>query len=372
MSRFSAIRYYPEQDTVDVGPGATWQMVYEALEPFNVSVVGGRAGNVGVGGLTLGGGYGWQSNQYGLTADTVLAYELVTPTGDILEVTESSYPDLFFGLKGGMNNFGIVTRFTFKAIPQTKIYGGNMLFVPGNLPAFIEATAKFSASNKDPKASMLSFFVYTQGMLMTSAYLFYDAPTAPIGVFDDFLAIPTLMNTVTTQSMADMVRHFAEPYRAPRWAWHTQPLVEHSVPVLQQVANQTQHWGEDCTNTGKGCLIVGVAVEPFHPDLWHRSQPGAYPHSTQRFPLCLAFTWSEATHDAYYTSALKSFATTVHHEATAEGQALDTGSNIRYPNYALGDTPVEEIWGENLERLRTIKKAVDPENVMGWTGGFKL
>ena len=80
-----------------------------------------------------------------------------------------------------MNNFGIVTKFTFKAIPQTKIYvrafdfsplrnlkrpqGGNMLFVPGNLPAFIEATAKFSASNKDPKASMLSFFVYTQGMV---------------------------------------------------------------------------------------------------------------------------------------------------------------------------------------------------------------
>ena len=55
--------------------------------------------------------------------------------------------------------------------------------------------------------------------LMTSAYLFYDAPTAPSGVFDDFLAIPTLMNTVTTQSMADMVRNFAEPYRAPRYAW---------------------------------------------------------------------------------------------------------------------------------------------------------
>ncbi|KAJ7030198.1 hypothetical protein C8F04DRAFT_1186995 [Mycena alexandri] len=88
--------------------------VYAALETYGVVVAGGRVGGVGVAGYTLGGGYSWLTNEVGLTIDTVTAYELVKPNGKIVTVTAASDPDLFFALKGGGNNFGIVTEFTLK------------------------------------------------------------------------------------------------------------------------------------------------------------------------------------------------------------------------------------------------------------------
>lgn len=103
-----------------------WDDVYAALEPFGVNVLGGRVSGIGVGGFLLGGGeflrnesrasclillvyvpagYSWMSNQFGLAIDNVVAFELVQPNGHIITVTNSSDPELFFGLKGGMNNF---------------------------------------------------------------------------------------------------------------------------------------------------------------------------------------------------------------------------------------------------------------------------
>ncbi len=76
MSRFSNVTYHPNNQTVDVGSGLVWDDVYEALEPYNVSVLGGRVSGVGVGGLMLGGGYSWKSNQYGLCIDNVFEYEV--------------------------------------------------------------------------------------------------------------------------------------------------------------------------------------------------------------------------------------------------------------------------------------------------------
>lgn len=92
-------------------------------------------------------GLSWHTNLYGLTCDTIEAYELVIPSGEILEVNASSYPDLFFGLKGGLNNFvshlvpaskadfdsrlatkGVVTRFTLKSFPQTDVWVGYSQF----------------------------------------------------------------------------------------------------------------------------------------------------------------------------------------------------------------------------------------------------
>lgn len=79
--------------------------MYKALEPYSITVAGGRIYGVGVAGFSLGGGYSWISNSVGLAIDNIVSYELVLPSGQIVTVTATSYPDLFFGLKGGMNNF---------------------------------------------------------------------------------------------------------------------------------------------------------------------------------------------------------------------------------------------------------------------------
>lgn len=82
-----------------IGPGQRWIRVFKELEAHGVMVVGGRIGDVGVGGFLLGGGYSYKTNQFGLGSDTVVEYELVTPTGEIITVNAESHPDLFFGLQ---------------------------------------------------------------------------------------------------------------------------------------------------------------------------------------------------------------------------------------------------------------------------------
>jgi FAD/FMN-containing dehydrogenase len=98
MYRFSAIDYSEETSTVVVGAGLIWDDIYEALGPYAVNVVGGRVTGVGVAGFTLGGGLSWKSNQYGLTVDNVVAFDLVLPNGTHTHVTADD-EDLFFALK---------------------------------------------------------------------------------------------------------------------------------------------------------------------------------------------------------------------------------------------------------------------------------
>jgi len=120
MTRFDEVTYNEASQTAVVGAGLVWDDVYKALAPHNVNVVGGRVTGIGVAGFTLGGGtfmaacgnpsktidsillhagYSWKTNQHGLTIDTVTAFELVKPDGDVVTVTHTSQPALFFGLK---------------------------------------------------------------------------------------------------------------------------------------------------------------------------------------------------------------------------------------------------------------------------------
>ena len=77
MTRFNNITLSTDMSTIDIGAGLTWDEVYDALDGTGANVVGGRVTGVGVAGLTLGGGYSWKTNQFGLTVDTVASYELV-------------------------------------------------------------------------------------------------------------------------------------------------------------------------------------------------------------------------------------------------------------------------------------------------------
>lgn len=122
MKRFSAVTVDETASTAVIGMGLVWDDVYEALEPYSVNVVGGRVTGVGVAGFALGGGYSWKTSQYGLTVDNIVEFDLVLPNGTFVQVTEDNYPDLMWGLKGGYNNFGIVTQITMKTYLQTEVW----------------------------------------------------------------------------------------------------------------------------------------------------------------------------------------------------------------------------------------------------------
>lgn len=100
---------------VRVGGGATWGAVARSLAPHGLGISSGDTASVGVGGLTLGGGIGWMTRAWGLAIDQLVGAEVVTASGELIEVSSDAEPDLFWALRGGGGNFGVVTRFDFRA-----------------------------------------------------------------------------------------------------------------------------------------------------------------------------------------------------------------------------------------------------------------
>ncbi len=103
--------------TVKVGPGNDWEDIHEKLQNDNVTVVGGRIGEVGVGGYVVGGGLSFLSTQYGWAANNIVEATVVLGNATVVTTSNTSHPDLFMALKGGGNNFGIVTSYTMVAHP---------------------------------------------------------------------------------------------------------------------------------------------------------------------------------------------------------------------------------------------------------------
>ncbi|MGN6489236.1 MAG: FAD-binding oxidoreductase [Devosia sp.] len=127
--------------TAWVGAGATAIQLLEALAPHRLVVGFGDTGTVGVSGITLGGGVGYLTRKLGLTIDAVLAFELVTAAGDLITADAEHHPDLFWALRGGGGNFGVVTRIRYRLNPLEHFTGGLLI-----LPATAETVAAFVAA----------------------------------------------------------------------------------------------------------------------------------------------------------------------------------------------------------------------------------
>ncbi|CAF1453811.1 unnamed protein product [Rotaria sordida] len=259
MSRFRQITYHATSQTVDLGAGLLWDDVYQALDPLGVTVVGGQISGVGIAGLILGGGYSRKSNQYGLSIDNAIEYELVSPDARIVCVNNMSYPDIFFGLKGGLNNFGIVTRFTMRAVPQTEL-----------LPA------------------------------------------------NAFSSLRSRLSTVS--------------------------ITRFSINLLQAINNQLLYYNS--TLGSKPGAWFQITVEPFLPTYFDNSQGGAYPHvpsSTPLLPMNIQFAWALPSDDNVFIDGIKSVTKAIRQAALADCQDVGGSKEILYPNYALEDTPLEQI-----------------------------
>lgn len=121
--------------------GLTAGKYTDAVGAHGLATGFGDTGSVGLGGLTTGGGVGYLVRKHGLTIDSVLAADIVTADGKLLRVDDEHYPDLFWAIRGGGGNFGVVTRFKFKLHPLPEVYGGMLI-----LPATAETVSGFIAA----------------------------------------------------------------------------------------------------------------------------------------------------------------------------------------------------------------------------------
>ena len=124
------VRVDPEKRTAWCGGGANWAELDRETQAFGLAVTGGRMGDTGVGGLTLGGGSGWIERKYGFTVDSLISAEVVTADGRLMIASEERNAELLWALKGGGGNFGVVTGFEFKLHEVGPLVYGGMLFFP--------------------------------------------------------------------------------------------------------------------------------------------------------------------------------------------------------------------------------------------------
>jgi FAD/FMN-containing dehydrogenase len=128
LSGMQAVDVDPETRLARAGGGATWGVFNDATHVHGLATTGGIISTTGIGGLTLGGGIGYLSRAFGLSCDNLLSAEVVTADGEVLTASERANQDLFWALRGGGGNFGVVTSFEYRLHPVGEIYGGPMLF----------------------------------------------------------------------------------------------------------------------------------------------------------------------------------------------------------------------------------------------------
>jgi FAD/FMN-containing dehydrogenase len=136
--RISGMRLLdPAARRVRIGAGATWGEVAAALSPHGLGLTAGDTSQVGVGGLTLGGGIGWLVRQHGLTIDSLAGAQVVTADGRLVGADAVEHADLFWALRGGGGNFGVAVSFDFTAQPVTSVHFGTITYQAADLPRLI-------------------------------------------------------------------------------------------------------------------------------------------------------------------------------------------------------------------------------------------
>ncbi|TDE59659.1 FAD-binding oxidoreductase [Nonomuraea mesophila] len=205
-----------ERRIVRIGGGATWGQVTAALAPHGLAISAGDTRTVGVGGLTLTGGIGWKVRKYGLALDNVVAADVVTADGELLRSSATENPELFWALRGGGGNFGIVTAFDFVAHPTTDVFFGTITFPASEAATVLQGWADHLRTAPDELTSIVDF-----------ANPFTGGPDAPVEIqvayddddperaaraLDPIRRLGTMIgDDVTLKPYADVLVDFASP-----------------------------------------------------------------------------------------------------------------------------------------------------------------
>jgi FAD/FMN-containing dehydrogenase len=360
LSAMRRVDVDPGARTARAQGGATWGDLNDATHAHGLATTGGVVSTTGVGGLTLGGGIGYLARSAGLSIDNLVGAEVVTADGRVLTASEREHEDLFWALRGGGGNFGVVTAFEFRLHPVSEIYGGPMFF------------------ELDAGADLLRFY---------REYI-ADAPEA-FGGFPAFQIAPplpfipeerhgdTLMVFISCWAgPIDEAESVLKPLRdvAPVVAEHVGPM---PYPALNSAfdalypAGALQHYWKTYFSTELTDEAIAVHLEhgPKVPSLQstvhmypingacHRVDAGAtaFSYRDASFAIVIAGMWPDPhENDANIAWVRDYFAA-----ASPHGEAGG------YVNFMSGDDQgqVRDSYRDNYDRLVDVKRAYDPDNL---------
>jgi FAD/FMN-containing dehydrogenase len=353
LSQMKRISVDAEMRTATAEGGVVWGELNDAAAEQGLAVTGGVVSTTGIAGYTLGGGLGWLMARHGLAADNLLAVELVTADGEILEVDADSHPDLFWALRGGGGNFGVATSFTYRLHPLESVVGGLI------------------AHPIDAAPELLRFYREAVADAPDDLSVFAGLVHAPDGSGAKLAAL------VVFHAGDDAA---AERDLAPFKAWGSPLVVEVGrmpYPVMNTLlddgfpAGSLNYWLSSFTAglsdelidvaverfAGVPSTMTGILLEHFHGAVTRIGPTeAAVPHRDEGWNLLIPSVWTDAADtEANIGWTRETFAALRPHLAAR-----------RWLNY-LGDDQADDAvraaYGPNYDRLRDVKRRYDPDNV---------
>lgn len=185
LSPMAGVAYARAEQVASVGGGSTWGVVDGALAVHGCAIPGGLVSTTGVGGLTLGGGIGWLSRRHGLACDRMVGAEVVTADGAVGFASETENRELFWGLRGGGGNFGIVSRFDFRACPlpaAAEVLGGMVLYGADAASDVLHGCAELAPAMPDELSMLVAFITVPPVPFLPAA--FHGSPAVAVVVCD--------------------------------------------------------------------------------------------------------------------------------------------------------------------------------------------
>jgi len=361
LGRLRDVEVDPERRLVRVAAGARLADVDAATESHRLAVPIGVVSATGIAGLTLGGGIGWLSRAHGLTIDNLVSANVVLATGERVEASASSHPDLFWGLRGGGGNFGVVTSFTFRAHPlDPDVFAGSLVYEPSRWLEALTAYEAWCHELPDELTTLITFTVpppdweMGDGVLMFLGFAWAGANRDEGATWIDRLRDRCPPDI----AMVDPVRWTAfqaafDPMMGPgvRAWWRNASFDRLDRSVVDVIIEwcRAQTW-------------IGTAADLHHMGgaLSRVAEDGtAFPRRSAAYWLNIYGFWTDAADDAERVAWVKGFSDAAAPHAAA-GQ---------YVNF-LGADPSDPLqkalaaYGPaKLERLTAVKRRYDPENL---------
>jgi len=364
LSPMRGVQADPERRLALVQGGALWGDVDRETQAFGLVAPGGVVSDTGVAGLTLGGGYGWVRRKYGLSCDHLIEAQVVTADGRVLTASEESHPDLYWALRGGGGNFGIVTSFTFDLQPLGPLVGFAAVMYPieevqevmtgwrdfvGDAPNEITSvvvTITFPANPDMPEAVHDRPVAIVGGVHAggdAEAGLQAMAPLRELGTVLFDMSGPTPFTGVQTGFDPLFPRNQLQSY------WKSQYLDELSDDAIGAIAAKAQDRPAPLTLVNT--FAMGGAINDVDPEAT------AFAERSAPYMVSIDGMWTDPSENEANVAWVRS----------AWDEVRTFGNGGVYLNFTgladeSPDAGVDTAFGRNLRRLAEIKGVYDPDN----------
>jgi FAD/FMN-containing dehydrogenase len=331
--------------------GATWLDFDAATQRFGLVTPGGVVGSTGVAGLTLGGGIGHLTAQYGLTCDNLVGAELVTPDGTVVRASPDENPELLWGLRGAGGNFGVATRLEFQLHPLRRVLGGLLTYAGTGIG---DALRRFRDLAAQAPRDLSCQAVVAVDDSLAPTLIVAPCYTGPDADPEELRALRTAKglgdDTVEAHSFLAQQRVFSPGYGVDRNYWKGHFVRELPDELIDELLERIVALGRPPGQV----LIESLHGAPRDID----PASAALGYRDAAFNISVMAAWLDAALDEQSIEWARATA------AALEPWSVSGG----YMNYMQADEPIERVRAafgdEAFERLQTLKRRYDPDNVL--------